>query len=282
MEWRELPGTDGATFPFWSPDSRHVGFFADRRLMRIDVANELTQTLCDVRSGQGGTWGTQDVIVFADATGLSRVPASGGAPVPVTKVDSSDGQRDAHLWPHFLPDGHRFVFLVQKAHNDEAATHVGQVDAGGSVAIADGRGPAAFVADVLLFSRDATLATQQFDQSDWRDRRGGDSRRRRRDRGQHDRRIRVLGVEHGPRLQAWRGAETATHMVRPCKASHFGVVGQPAEYTGFALSPDGRRVAVARRGDDEGIERLADGCHLRSPLSTHRRSGTRRVSAVVA
>ena len=48
-----MPGTDGATFPFWSPDSRHVGFFADRRLKRIDVANALTQTICDVRLRPG-------------------------------------------------------------------------------------------------------------------------------------------------------------------------------------------------------------------------------------
>ena len=214
LEWREMPGTDGATFPFWSPDSRHVGFFADRRLKRIDVANSLTQTICDAGSGQGGTWGTQDVIVFADDMGLSRVPASGGAPVPVTKVDGSHGQR-AHLWPHFLPDGRRFVFQVQKA-NDEAATAVGQIDAAGSVSDrgrpwTDGlrRGRAA-----VLTRRNARHATvrSQRRRDDWR---GGDTRRRRRDRGQYDGRIRVLRVEHGPRLPAWRGTETAIDVVRP-------------------------------------------------------------------
>ncbi len=140
------------------------------------------------------------IIVFADDTGLSRVPESGGAPVAVTKVDGSDSQR-AHLWPHFLPDGRHFVFLIQKA-NDEAATHLGSVDAAGSMAIADGRGPSAFVADVLLFARGATLATQRFDQTTGVigevETLGGVEEIA----GSIDRRIGVLGVEHGPRLQA--------------------------------------------------------------------------------
>jgi eukaryotic-like serine/threonine-protein kinase len=247
-EWRELSRTDGATFPFWSPDSRHVGFFTDRRLMRIDVANGLTQTLCDVRSGQGGTWSNQGIIVFADDRGLSRVPDSGGAPVAVTKVDSSDSQR-AHLWPHFLPDGHHFVFLIQKA-NDEAATHLGQVDAAGSVAIADGRGPSAFVADLLLFPRGATLATQRFDQTtgvigEVETLGGVEEIAGSITAGSAfsaSRTVLVYRREEERRRQlTWFGRE----------GRHFGVVGEPAEYTGFALSPDGRRLAFARRGDED-------------------------------
>jgi Tol biopolymer transport system component len=247
-EWRELPRTDGATFPFWSPDSRHVGFFTDRRLMRIEVTNGLTRTVCDVRSGHGGTWGIQDDIVFADAAGLSRVPASGGVPVAVTKVDSSDNQR-AHLWPHFLPDGRHFVFLVQKA-NDEVATHIRSVDTGESMAIADGRGPSAFVAYVLLFARGATLATQRFDQTT----------------GVIGEVETIGGVEEIAGSLTAGSAFSASSTVLVYRREeerrrqltwfgregrHFGVVGKPAEYTGFALSPDGRRVAVARRGDDE-------------------------------
>ena len=248
LEWREMPGTDGATFPFWSPDSRHIGFFDGRRLKRIDVANDLTQTLCDVRSGQGGTWGTQHVIVFADAAGLSRVPDSGGAPVPVTKLDDSHGQR-AHLWPHFLPDGRRFIFLVQTA-NDEAATHIGQIDGGGSVAIANGHGPAAYAANVLLFSRGGTLATQQFDPA-------GD---------EITGEVETLGgidevagsTTAGPAFSASSTVLVYRHGEEPKQqltwidrqGRHIGPVGEPADYTGFALSPDGRSVAFARRGDD--------------------------------
>src|SRR6185436_12085872 len=76
-----------------------------------------------------------------------------------TKRDGSG----PHLWPHFLPDGRQFVFLIQN-DNDKATTHLGSVDGGETRSIADGRGPAAFVANVLLFSQGATLATQQFDQ----------------------------------------------------------------------------------------------------------------------
>jgi Tol biopolymer transport system component len=247
LEWREMPGTDGAMFPFWSPDSRHIGFFADRRLKRIDVANELTQTLCDVRSGQGGTWGTRDVIVFADATGLSRVAASGGTPVPVTNEDGSHRQR-APRWPHFLPDGRRFLFLLQKA-NDEAATHIGQIDAGGSVEIAKGHGPSAFVAGVLLFSRGSTLATQRFNDGS----------------GEQGEVETLGGVDEvagsttaGSAFSASstvlvyrRGEESKRRLMWVDRqGGHIGVVAEPADDTGFALSPDGRRVAFARRGEE--------------------------------
>jgi Tol biopolymer transport system component len=247
LEWRELSQTDGATYPFWSPDSRHIGFFADRRLKRIDVANGLTRTVCDVGSGHGGTWGIQDDIVFADAAGLSRVSASGGAPVPITitKLDGSG----PHLWPHFLPDGRHFVFLVQK-ENDKATTHVGSLDTAETMAIADGRGPAAFVANALLFSRGATLATQQFDQ----------------ETGVLGEVETLGGVEDIAGSMATGAAYSASSTVLVYRrgqerrrqltwfsrqGQHLGVVGDPAEYRGFALSPDGRRVAVARRGDDE-------------------------------
>ena len=249
LEWREMPGTDGATFPFWSPDSRNIGFFADRRVKRIDVANSLTQTICDAGSGQGGTWGTQDVIVFAHDMGLSRVAASGGTPVPVTTVDGSHGQR-AHLWPHFLPDGRRFVFQVQKA-NDEAATAVGQIDAAGSVRIAEGRGPTAFVADVLLFSRGGTLTTQQFDP------RGDETTGEVETLGGVDE---VAGsTTAGSAFSASstvlvyrRGKEPRRQLTWFDRTGrHVDVVEAPDEYAGFALSPDGRRVAFARRSDEE-------------------------------
>ena len=105
LEWRELPRTDGASFPFWSPDGRHIGFFADRSLKRIDVSNDLTQTVCDASSGRGGTWGTQGVIVFADADGLFACPGVGRIARAVTQVDEGADEMRASVaaiparWP---------------------------------------------------------------------------------------------------------------------------------------------------------------------------------------
>jgi Tol biopolymer transport system component len=106
-----LEGTDGASYPFWSPDSRFVGFFASGKLKKIDVSGGPAQSLCDASNGRGGTWSRAGVIVFApDVFGaLERVPSAGGTPVPVTKLDTSQAQA-SQRWPVFLPDGRQFLY----------------------------------------------------------------------------------------------------------------------------------------------------------------------------
>ena len=106
-----LQGTEGASYPFWSPDSRFLGFFVPGKLKKIDVSGGPPQTVCDAPSGRGGTWNTDDVIVFTpEVSGpLSRVPAAGGAPAPLTQFDKTL-QQTSHRWPVFLPDGRHFVY----------------------------------------------------------------------------------------------------------------------------------------------------------------------------
>ena len=107
---QQIPGTEDASFPFWSPDSRFVAFFAEGQLKKIDLLGGPPMPICDAPAGEGGTWNNADEIVFApDATGgLSRVAAAGGAPVQVTTLDTSSGE-SSHRWPHFLPDGRHFL-----------------------------------------------------------------------------------------------------------------------------------------------------------------------------
>ncbi len=110
MTIQPLPGTNGATYPFWSPDGRFVGFFADKKLKKTEVATGTVQNLCDASEGRGASWSKQDVIVFASAAlgPLSEVSAAGGTPVQVTTVERNDlTQRN----PHFLPDGKRLLFF---------------------------------------------------------------------------------------------------------------------------------------------------------------------------
>jgi len=106
-----LPGTEAGQYPFWSPDSRYIGFFAQGKLKKIAVTGGPIQNLCDAVDGRGGTWNRDGVIVFAPAgasgSGLQRVPAGGGVPSIVTQAESG-----AHRFPIFLPDGHRVLYLA--------------------------------------------------------------------------------------------------------------------------------------------------------------------------
>ena len=104
-----LAGTEGAASPFWSPDSRSVGFFADGKLKRLDIGGGKPQTLATAVA-RGGTWNADGVILFSASTSspLFRVPASGGEAVAVTKLD----RQSSHRFPSFLPDGRQFLFLA--------------------------------------------------------------------------------------------------------------------------------------------------------------------------
>src|SRR3989440_10017734 len=105
-----LAGTEHASYPFWSPGSRFIGFFADGKLKKIDAAGGPPQTLCDAPNGRGGTWNRDSVIVFAPDifSALYRVPAAGGAPAPLP-LDKSRKEKVQHF-PYFLPDGRHFLY----------------------------------------------------------------------------------------------------------------------------------------------------------------------------
>ena len=104
-----MASTEEAMYPFWSPDSRYIGFFADGKLKKIAASGGPPQALCDAPAGRGGTWGKDDVILFAASVGqlpIQRVSAAGGAPVDATKTSAS-GRR-----PVYLPDGRHFLYLI--------------------------------------------------------------------------------------------------------------------------------------------------------------------------
>src|SRR3989454_155521 len=160
-----LSGTEEATQPFWSPDSRFIGFFAGGKLKKIEVTGGPTQTLCNVTLSRGGTWNRDGVIIFTPGTlePLYRVSAAGGEPTPVTTLDKSR-QETSHRWPYFLPDGRHFLYTVFGGPESQGV-YVRSLDAKENRRLLSAVNSDAAYAPpgYLLFRREATLMAQAFD-----------------------------------------------------------------------------------------------------------------------
>ena len=159
-----LPGTDDVTYPFWSPDSRFIGFFASGQLKKVDVAGGSPQTLCDVPNGRGGTWNRDGDILFTPtiSAGLVRVSSAGGAPAPVTTLDASRGE-NSHRFPHFLPDGRHFLFFALTSKSENSGVYVGAIDSRTTARVISADSEAWYGAGYLVFGRKNTLFAQPFD-----------------------------------------------------------------------------------------------------------------------
>jgi hypothetical protein len=159
---RPLAETEDAYFPFWSPDSRSIGFFADGKLKRIDIGGGSPQELANVALGFGGTWNRDGVIVFAPspASPLFRTSATGGEPVAVTRLETP--QQQHHNFPAFLPDGRQFLYYV--IGPEARGVYVAQLDGSPPRRLLDAESPAAYApSGYLLFIRQGTLFAQRFD-----------------------------------------------------------------------------------------------------------------------
>ena len=244
-----IPGSEDGTFPFWSPDSRYIAFFANGKLKKVLVTGGPVVPLCDVTGGRGGTWNRDNVIVFGATTSvLQRVSASGGIPQPVSVLDKEYGE-SSHRFPSFLPDGRHFVYTGTVGTCCPAAKpariRIGSLDTTDVTTLMQAESMAAFAAGHLLFNRENTLTAVPFD---------AEARR-------------VTGdpfpiAEHvareGSRYASFSSSETGvlvfgsggsarattrlTWMDR--SGRELGAVGDAAAYEGLAMSPDERRVAV--------------------------------------
>jgi len=166
-EARPIQGTEGGAFPFWSPDSQFVAFFAGGKLKKVAIAGGPPLELADAATGRGGSWSRDNVIVFDRALGLGlfRVSSGGGVPTPVTTL--ADGE-DAHRWPHFLPDARHFFYTAVTGTccpaSKPGTIKIGSLDEHEpAVALLQADSSAAYVANRMLFAREQTLMAMAFD-----------------------------------------------------------------------------------------------------------------------
>jgi DNA-binding winged helix-turn-helix (wHTH) protein/Tol biopolymer transport system component len=162
-----LPETDDAAKPFWSPDSRRIGFFANGKLMTVDIASRAVVTVATVDVVvAGGTWAPDDTILFALwPSGLYTVPASGDGRVePVVKLDR-DARDIAFAWPQFLPDGRRFLYQIVSLDPARSGAYVGNLDTRESFRLIGGDSAATFAAPRhLLYVENDLLIAAEFDE----------------------------------------------------------------------------------------------------------------------
>jgi eukaryotic-like serine/threonine-protein kinase len=249
---KPIPGTQGATFPFWSPDSRFLAFFASGKLQKVDVSGAPPLPICDVASGRSGSWNRDGVILFSpgSTTGLFRVPAAGGAPKPATTLDTARGET-THRWATFLPDGRHFLYMAG-AHSagtksESNAIYLGTLDSNERTLLLQARSNVAYASGYLLYMREHILLAQKFDPGS------------RRLVGE------ALPVAEGVKYDPayFRGAyaasedgvlvyalgDTASATARLTWVDRAGKTvgepfGEPAEYGSLSIAPDGKRIAA--------------------------------------
>ena len=256
-EARSLSGTDGAQYPFWSPDSRSIGFFTPGKLKTIDVSGGSPLTLCTAAEGKGGAWSPAGVIVFAPGPtqALSKVSDKGGEPTAVTKLDPSRAD-ESHRHPRFLPDGRRFLYLARSrtAAGDGHPVVVASLDGGEEKVLLRSPAAAQYASGHLLYMREATLFARPFDAGSLRF--TGDAAPLA-EGVLMPALATAVGVfsasENGVLVfQTARGQLTTSLQWFTRDGKPDGTLGEPATFGEVVLSPDGRQAAVTIRDASAG------------------------------
>jgi Tol biopolymer transport system component len=262
LETTSVPGTEGASSPFWSADGRRIGFVAQGKLKTVDVASGSVQVVCDVpalfgaswdrilimvRGFRGASWSRGGTIVFSSGGELLRVSSGGGDPTRLGERASGETSR---TWPHFLPDGRRYLYLSQATRPEDQGVYVASLDSSDRRRLVASDHDAAYASGHLLFVRGGALLAQPFDPG--RLRLSGEPVTLAQPvavalppyRGA------AYGVSPGGVL-AWRAASAAEGALKLTWLDRSGKslaeVGEVAEYSNPALSPDERQLAVSRR-----------------------------------
>ncbi len=244
-----LGGTEGAQYPFWSPDSRAIGFFTPGKLKTVDLVGGSPLTLCPVSEGKGGSWGPSGTILFAPSPNgpLSKVSDKGGDPVVVTKIDGGRGD-NSHRHPRFLPDGKHFLYVARNSASASEGFPIvfASLDGGAEKVLLRSPATPQYASGRLLYLRETTLMARPFDPA-----RGtflGDGL-------PVADRIAMPSVQTGSAVfsasengvlvtQSARGDLSSRLQWRTRDGKPDGFLGEPGEYQGVVFSPDGKLAAV--------------------------------------
>ncbi len=262
-----LEGTDKVELPFWSPDSRFIGFFADRKLKKIDLSGGPAVSLADAPRRAGGTWNRQETILFApDTRGpIYRISSAGGEATAITQLDQSRHET-AHAFPYFLPDGRHFLYVARAKLAEDWDIYIGSLDSDEHKFLVNASlGYVAYSPPgYLLFKRARTLMAQRFDVLQ----------------------LEVSGEpipiaektgflfsvsENG--VLAYKSSSLDSRLVwRDRSGKLLETVGEPRDYRHVALSPDQKRVAVTTRelafAEDIWLIELSTGIFSRFAFSS--------------
>jgi Tol biopolymer transport system component len=267
LDAHEVAGTERANGPFWSPDGRFVAFFADGTLKKADLAGGAPVVLCEAQgSGVSGSWNADDVIIFQHVlskplTGslIYRVSAAGGTPSPVTGLGPGE---ITHSRPVFLPDGRHFLFYAfspgdQNPDRPKHPVMIGSLDSKEhrKLLVPDAIN-VGFSRGHVLFMRDTTLMAQPFDVRALSF--TGDAFAAARDVKMQPGNPTIAlfdASENGVLVyQSGVTASTSELVWFDRTGRPIGRVGEPANFAGVRISPDGRQVAatVLNRASTEG------------------------------
>ena len=252
---RRLVGTDGAINPFWSFDSQWIAFYADNKLKKISVNGGAPLNICDGADGRGGTWSPDGTILFVPDIGvpLYSVPAAGGTPVPVTHLDKSLREVD-HRWPVFLPDGKHFLFFSRGSEMAIYAASLGSSER--KLILKNDSNVMYAFPGYLLFVRNRVLMAQPFDAKKLE--LSGAAVPIAED-------VPVNGVTHLAQFSASQNGIVSVQTrfrsnLQPVWVDRFGhtldLLGEPAMFENFRVSPNGEKVAFAIDDPQEGTPNL--------------------------
>jgi len=239
-----LAGTEGAQYPFWSPDSRFVAYFVSGKLRKIATTGGSPVDVCDAPNGRGGSWSADNVIVFAPSpnSALQRVAASGGAPSAATTIDAAR-KETMHRWPHFLPDGRHFLYLSATSAQPPLEIRVGAIDSTDTSTVLAAESMGVFGSGHLFFWRDGKEMARPFDAATRQFK--GDAVVAADQVGQYLGYTSFSVSANGVMVYARGGARPISQLTWMDRSGkQLGTVGEPGDYFNIALSPDEKQVAA--------------------------------------